>query len=135
MNKKQKLEKLYSFRGMDKYAVFGKAQSGIIHTNEDQQQIINNILDNCCKELVIEIESVQKPTKSSLKDIITKCMQSIANAEVNTENKDFGYHLCYFLAEKIGLDIWRYSDTKIWGYWKIENGSVKTVKRIRKSNK
>jgi hypothetical protein len=135
MNKRQKLEKLYSFKGMDKYAVFGKAQPGIINANEDQQQIINDILDNCCKELVIEIESVQKPTKSSLKDIITKCMQNIANAEVNTENKDFGYHLCYFLAEKTGLDIWRNSDTKIWGYWKIEDGIVKTVKRMRKSNK
>ena len=69
MNKKEKLEKLYSFRGMDKYAVFGKAQPGIIHANEDQQQIISDILDHCCKELAIEIESVQKPTKSTLKEI------------------------------------------------------------------
>jgi hypothetical protein len=135
MNKKEKLEKLYLFKGMDKYAVFGKAQPGIIHTNEDQQKIISDILDNCCKELAIEIESVKRPTKSSLNDIITKCMLSITNATVNIENKDFGYHLCYFLAEKTGLDIWRNSDTKIWGYWKVEDGNVKTVKRMRKSKK
>lgn len=135
MNKSEQLEKLYSFRGMDKYAVFGKAQPGIINAQEDQQQIINDILDHCCKELVIEIESVKKPTKTALKDIIVRHMHDITNAPVNIENKDFGYHLCYFLAEKTGLDIWRYSDTKVWGYWKVEDGKVKTVKRMRKSKK
>lgn len=135
MLKKDILAKLYSFRGMDKYATFGKAQSGIIHSPDDQQDIISNILDTCCKELIIEIESTKRTSKTILKSIITKHMDAILQAEVNTENKDFGYHLCYFLAEKTGVDIWRQSDTKVWGYWKVEENKLKSVTRIRRSKK
>jgi hypothetical protein len=133
MLKKDILAKLYSFRGMDMYATFGKAQSGIIHSPDDQQDIISNILDTCCKELIIEIESTKRTSKTILKSIITKHMDAILQAEVNTENKDFGYHLCYFLAEKAGVDIWRHSDTKVWGYWKVEENKLKSVTRIRRS--
>ncbi len=135
MLKKDILAKLYSFRGMDKYATFGKAQSGIIHSPDDQQDIISNILDTCCKELIIELESTKRTSKTILKSIITKHMDAILQAEVNTENKDFGYHLCYFLAEKTGVDIWRHSDTKVWGYWKVEENKLKSVTRIRRSKK
>lgn len=135
MLKKDILAKLYSFRGMDKYATFGKAQSGIIHSPDDQQDIISNILDTCCKELIIELESTKRTSKTILKSIITKHMDAILQAEVNTENKDFGYHLCYFLAEKTGVDIWRQSDTKVWGYWKVEENKLKSVTRIRRSKK
>ncbi len=135
MKKKDILSKLYSFRGLDKYATFGKAQPGIIHSPDDQQDIISNILDTCCKELIIEIESVKRPTKTALKSIIIKHMDMIMNANVNTENKDFGYHLSYFLADKAGVDIWRYSDTKIWGYWKLEGNKLKTVSRVRRAKK
>ena len=135
MLKKDILAKLYSFRGMDKYATFGKAQSGIIHSPDDQQDIISNILDTCCKELIIELESTKRTSKTILKSIITKYMDTILQAEVNAENKDFGYHLCYFLAEKTGVDIWRQSDTKVWGYWKVEENKLKSVTRIRRSKK
>lgn len=120
---------------MDKYATFGKAQPGIIHSPDDQQEIISNILDACCKELAVEIESSKRPTKTALKSIIIAHMDLIMAAKVNTENKDFGYHLCYFLAEKAGVDIWRYSDTKIWGYWKLEGNKLKTVSRVRRVKK
>ncbi len=133
MNKKDILSKLYSFRGLDKYATFGKAQSGIIHSPDDQQDIISSILDTCCKELIIEIESAKRATKANLKRIIITHMDMIMATNVNIENKDFGYHLCYFLAEKAGVDIWRYSDTKVWGYWKVEGNKLKTVTRVRRS--
>jgi len=132
INKKQTLEKLYAFRGMDKYATFGKAQTGIIHSPDDQQDVISNILDECCKHLAIEIESTTRPAKSSLKEIIITHMDKIMHAPVNTENKDFGYHLCWFLAEKAGVDLWRNSDTKVWGYWSVNDNMVKTVTRVRK---
>lgn len=133
MLKKDVLEKLYSFRGMDKYATFGKAQPGIIHSPDDQQDIISNILDSCCKELIIEFDGVKRISKTTLRAIIIKHMDMITQAPVNNENKDFGYHLCFFLAEKVGVDIWRHSDTKIWGYWKVEGNKLKTVTRIRRS--
>lgn len=60
-------------------------------------------------------------------------MNEIYTARVNAENKDFGYHLCWFLAEKVGLDLWKHSTTKIWGYWDIVNKEVKTVTRVRKA--
>lgn len=133
MLKKEVLDKLYSFRGMDKYATFGKAQPGIIHSPDDQQDIISNILDNCCKELIIEFDGVKRISKTTLRTIIIKHMDMITQAHVNNENKDFGYHLCFFLAEKTGVDIRRHSDTKIWGYWKVEGNKLKTVTRIRRS--
>lgn len=135
MNKKERLEKLYAFKSLDKYATFGKAQSGIIHAHEDQQQIISELLDNCCKELAIEIESVKKPTKTILRSIVIKYMDAISIAKVNTENRDFGIHLCYFLAEKAGIDIRRQSETKIWGYWTIDNNNLRVVTRKRRTKK
>ena len=135
MNKKERLEKLYAFISLDKYATFCKAQSGIIHAHEDQQQIISELLDNCCKDLAIEIESAKKPTKAILKAIIIKYMDAISSAAVNTENRDFGIHLCYFIAEKAGVDIRKQSETKLWGYWPIENDRIRVVTRIRKSKK
>lgn len=135
MIKKDILSKLYSFRGLDKYATFGKAQPGIIHSPDDQQETISNILDTCCKELIIEIESSKRPPKTKLKSIIIAHMDMIMAAAVNPENKDFGYHLCYFLAEKTNVDLWRYSDTKVWGYWKVEGNKLKTVTRVRKAKK
>ena len=132
LNKKEALQKLYTFRGADKYATFGDAQPGISNTPDDQKEIIANILDTCCKELAIEIESAKKPTKTALKEIIIHHMNEIYTARVNAENKDFGYHLCWFLAEKVGLDLWKHSTTKIWGYWDIVNKEVKIVKRVRK---
>ncbi|OSZ78394.1 hypothetical protein CAP35_09090 [Chitinophagaceae bacterium IBVUCB1] len=135
MLKKEILAKLYSFRGLDKYATFGKAQAGIIHSPDDQQDIISGILDKCCKELIIEIESSKRAAKTALKTIIARHMDEIMQAPVNTENKDFGYHLCYFLAEKAGVDMWRHSDTKIWGYWKVEENKLKNVTRTRQAKK
>lgn len=135
MTKKEKLDKLYAFRSLDKYATFGKAQPGIIHANEDQQQVINDILDTCCKELIILIDASKRPTKAILKEVISTQMDNITKAPVNIENRDFGYHLCYFLAEKVGLDLWRSSETKVWGYWSVEEGKVKTVSRMRKKKK
>lgn len=106
-----------------------------MHSPDDQQDVISNILDTCCKELIIEIESAKRATKIRLKSIIIMHMDMIMAANVNTENKDFGYHLCYFLAEKTGIDLWRYSDTKVWGYWKVEGNKLKTVTRVRRSKK
>lgn len=118
--------------GMDKYATFGKAQQGIIHSPDDQQDIISTILDNCCKDLAWEIESTERPKKTVLREIIIRHMDAITSSGVNMENRDFGYHLCWFLAEKTGLDLWRNSFTKIWGYWIVDNSTVKTVTRTRK---
>lgn len=134
MKKEQILQKLYDFRDLDKYATFSKAMPGIIHTADDQQEIINTILNTCAKELIIELESVKRPTKTALKTIIAKSMNNITAAGINTENKDFGYHLCWFLAEKVGLDLWKQSTTKIWGYWEIIDNQVKTTKYKKPKN-
>lgn len=133
IDKKEILKKLYTFRSVDKYETFGDAQPHIIYAADDQKNIISDILDHCCKTLIIEVESAKRPTKAALKDIIIRHMTNISTAPVNTANRDFGYHLCWFLAEKAGLDLWKNSTTKIWGYWDIVDTNVKTVTRVRKA--
>lgn len=125
------LEKLYAFKRVDIYDAFHKAQPGIYQSHEDQKTTISEILDNCCRELIRLFETEKKPTKVILRQVIANYMDQITHAPVNTESKDFGYELCWFLAEKVGIDK-RSSDTKVWGYWRVEAEEVKAVTRIRK---
>ena len=100
MNKKERLEKLYAFISLDKYATFCKAQSGIIHAHEDQQQIISELLDNCCKDLAIEIESAKKPQIQCTSYKVPKKI-SYDLLRQNTEKGSFIIKTIFFLTFSI----------------------------------
>jgi hypothetical protein len=129
------LNKLYAFKTVDKYDAFQSIQPDIILTNEAYKIIVSDLLDSCCKQLISLFETTKKPTKLSLKQCITKCMSSIAKADIDSENRDFGYELSWFLAEKVGLNLKQSSGDKIWGYWKINEDEVIPVHPKRNKKK
>lgn len=105
---------------------------GIINTPDDKKRILDAILDNCCNDLINILETNRKATKTELKNVISETMYLIASAEIDTPNRDFGYELCWFLAEKAGVNMKRSSDNKVWGFWKVEANKVRTISGIRK---
>jgi hypothetical protein len=129
------LAKLYRFVEVDKYISFSEALPGIDTTPYDIQDIIVEILDNCAKELIKAYRSHKRPTQVILKEIITRYMNEIATADVNPENKDFGYELCWFLSEKAGVNFKKSSEQRLWGFWKVEANQVKLVSGVRKRKK
>lgn len=135
MNAEKIITLLTNFRWADKYATFDKAMPGIKNTPQDQQDIISDLLNKCASSVINEYKKKNKPTKALLKDIVVAYMDDISKADVNMQNKDFGIELCWYIAEKAGLDLKKTSDTRQWGFWKVESGKVKTVTGIRKKKK
>lgn len=126
------VSKLLDFKTVDKYHAFNKIVPGIAQTPDDKKAIVDKILDDCCKSLISLLETNSKPTKNQLKNIISECMYNLAQADIDTPNRDFGYELCWFLSDKVGLNMKRSSDNKVWGFWKVEVNEVKTISGIRK---
>jgi hypothetical protein len=130
------INKLYAFKVVDKYEAFQDIQPNIASANEACKAIVSNALNTCCIHLIQLFESNKKPTKLSLKQSITKCMNNLSKAEIDSENRDFGYELCWFLAEKVGLDLKHASANRIWGYWEVNENEVMPIysKSKKKSN-
>lgn len=126
---------LTNFRWADKYATFHKMMPGIGHIGDEHKEIISGILDQCCIQLLKAFENKKKPLKAELRDIITQHMNLIFLAPTTEANRDFGYELCWYLSDKIGLNFKLRSDSKVWGYWKVDAGSVKGISRIRQTRK
>ncbi len=108
---------------------------GIEHIGDEHKEIISGILDQCCIQLLKAFENKQTVLKSELRNIITQHMNHIFLAPTTEENRDFGYELCWYLSDKIGLNFKQRSDSKAWGYWKVDAGSVKGISGIRQSRK
>lgn len=122
------IEELRRIRWVDKYHTFHKIVPGVDHTPEHQQDEVNNIVEDCCTILIRHYLSKKQPTVAKVRTIILEHMDMISYADVNTENRDFGYELCWYIAEKTGINIKKYTDTKVYGYWKVEeNNQLKEV--------
>lgn len=124
------IEKLTKFRLVDKYATFYEAMPEIRFADSTQRAIVSDILDNCTKELIclFRIAEKKKPRKTDLKKVLQLHMDLIAHSILDEENKEFGYKLCWFLAEKAAVNLPRQTAKKYWGYWQVVNDEVKTVK-------
>jgi hypothetical protein len=62
-------------------------------------------------------------------------MDQISIAAVNGENKEFGYQLGWYLAEKVAVNLRKGTEKKVWGYWHIEADEVRAPIRPRISGK
>lgn len=62
-------------------------------------------------------------------------MDTLAIANIDTENREFGYQLGWYLAEKVNVDLRKGTEKKIWGYWQIEGNEVKAPVKPRISKK
>ena len=126
------LNKLYAFKTVDKYEAFQKLQPGVVNASALYKETINILLDVCCRDLIALFELAKKPTKLILKQTITRCMNKISKADLDAENRDFGYELCWFLAEKVGLELKRTSENRVWGYWKVNDNEVIPVSKAKR---
>ncbi len=115
---KSKLEKLYKFKLCDKYETFAEAMPGIQQEGKDQQEIIEHLLNTCCKELLALLEQKKPPAQRLLKECISRCMDGIEQSAATTFNKDFGYELCWYLNDTVGCGLKFSSERKSWGFWK-----------------
>ena len=121
--KKELLMLIKKFKLVGKYKTFYKIEPGVMFTSHDQMIIVENLLNNCCRDLINILEVQKRPRKTDIKIACINCMDGITNANINTENREFAYELCWYLAEKSGIDLVRASAKKKWGYFtpKITN--------------
>lgn len=129
------IEKLRKIRWVDKYHTFHRIVPGVEHTTDDKKDIVVNIIEDCCTELIRHYNSAKKPLVTVVRATILKYMDLLSYADINTENRDFGYELCWYIAEKTGVTIRKYTDGKVYGYWKVEGNRLKEVTKRSKIKK
>lgn len=135
-SKKERIvEELRRIRWVDKYHTFRNLIPEATTTPESEQDIIINLVEDCCTALIKLYKPKKLPNKKAITSVILKYMDKISYADVNVENKDFGYELCWYIAEKTECNIKKYTNTKVYGYWSVENGKIKPVTRRGKKPK
>lgn len=134
-DKEEKIEQLRKIRWVDKYHTFHKIVPGVDQSTEEDKEAINTIVEDCCTELIRLYNQKRSPTKEKVKKTILKYMDMISYTDANTENKDFGYELCWYIGEKVGINMRKYSKSKVYGYWDTNNGKLKVVNRRGKKPK
>ena len=121
MTGEQITEKLGKFKFSDKFVTFYRIQPTVLLSADDQQDLVSEILNNCCRELIKLYNGAKKlPTKASLKKECIKCMNELYKADITEENRDFAYELCWYLCEIIGIDFKKISASKKLGYRNIK---------------
>lgn len=116
---------LSKFRYVDKYESFHEILPFVLLAPEDQKQIVTEILDHCCSQLLFHFNQGKKPSKILLKTVLIECMDALAVAPINAENREFGYQLGWYLADKVEVNLKKGTEKKLWGYWLIEKNEVK----------
>lgn len=116
---------LTKFKQVDKYSSFGSILPAAVNTPEEQQQIVSSILDTCCSALLSAFESSKrKPAVATLRPHLVECMDMLSIASINAENREFGYQLGWYLAEKVSVNLGKGTEKKVWGYWQIQGSEV-----------
>lgn len=129
------LDQLYRIRWVDKYDTFRKIVPGVEDTPEAEKDIIINLVEECCTALIRLYSPKKPPTVAAVRSAILKYMDMVSYAPVCTENRDFGYELCWYIAEKTGISIRKYTETKVYGYWRVEDDRLKEVTKRGKKTK
>lgn len=129
MDKQEIIEQLRKIRWVDKYHNFRNLIPGIEETPEDKKDIIIELVENCCTELIRVFNTQKRPTVITIKKVILKYMDEISYADVDEQNRDFGYELCWYISEKAGVNLRKATDTKVYGYWKVIEDELKTVSK------
>jgi hypothetical protein len=125
------LHKLSKFRSIDKYEAFKEILPSVVFSSEFDKEMVSEILDNCCSLLIAEFEGSRHPSKPLLKKMLISCMDELTVAPIDSENREFGYQLGWYLAEKANVDLQKGTERKVWGYWRVEENEVKIPLRPR----
>jgi len=132
---KEILEQLYKLRWLDKYSTFHKIVPGVEDTPDREKEIIISIVEGCCTALIRLYSPKKTPAVASVRSTVLKYMDMVSYAPVCIENRDFGYELCWYIAEKTGISIRKYTETKVYGYWRVEGNRLKEVTKRGKKTK
>lgn len=127
--------KLLKFKSVDKYEAFYEILPSVQYASQKEKDVISEILDECCADLLRLMRGEKRPTKPVLKKVLVRCMDNISIAQVDGEHKEFGYQLGWYLAEKVAVNLRKGTEKKVWGYWHIEADEVKAPIRPRVSGK
>jgi hypothetical protein len=122
---------LSKFRYVDKYEAFHEILPGILGASEKEKTIVSEILNNCSTELLRCYQDVERPRKIVLKKCLVICMDALAVADIDAANREFGYQLGWYLADKVDVNLKKGTEKKLWGYWQIEGNEVKAPVRPR----
>ena len=135
MDKEAIIEQLRKIRWVDKFHTFKELIPEVEKAGDDEQKIVSDIIEDCCTELIRLYNQKKKPTKVAIRKTILTHMDEVSYTKVNTECKDFGYEMFWYIAEKIDVNIKKYTDTKVYGYWRVEENALKEVKKRGKRKK
>jgi len=122
---------LTKFLHVDKYACFYEVLPSVASSPEDQRLAVSEILNRCCSELIAHFQQSKKPLKPVLRQSLIDCMDRLSIAQISAENREFGYQLGWFLADKVQVNLKTGTEKKIWGYWKVEDSIVRQPIRPR----
>ncbi|HRO43637.1 MAG TPA: hypothetical protein PL009_12440 [Flavipsychrobacter sp.] len=131
MVSKDVLDILSKFRYVDKYESFKEVLPSVIYAPDDQKNTVSEILDGCCDELIGHFRTRKKPIKATLRQSLIECMDALAIAKINSDNREFGYLLGWYLAEKVNVNLKKGTEKKLWGYWHVEGNEVKAPVKPR----
>lgn len=121
---------LRKFILVDIYEAFYEVLPEARYSDPRQKEEVSRILKKCCNTLIrlLQEEGGYRLLKKALSD----CMDELFLASIDPVNREFGYQLGWFLAEKAGVDLSRGTERKVWGYWKLEGDVVKVISGSRK---
>jgi hypothetical protein len=125
------LHKLDKFKSVDKYEAFNEILPTVVYSSPFDKEVVSEILNNCCSLLIAEFEISSRPSKPMLKKMLICCMDELTVAPIDAENREFGYQLGWYLAEKVNVDLQKGTERKVWGYWRVEEEEVKIPVRPR----
>lgn len=131
MDQRSVVEILSKFRYVDKYESFHEVLPAVLGAPVEQRQVVTEIVDRCCTELLNSFQNQDQPSIKLLRQSLIECMDALAIAPISAAHRDFGYQLGWYLAEKARVDLKKGTDRKLWGYWRIEGNEVKPPLRPR----
>jgi hypothetical protein len=126
---------LYKFRLVDKFQSFHEILPSVQFSTEEQKNFVSEILNSCCIELESLCRAVKPPSKVILKKTLVACMDELSIAPIDTDNREFGYQLGWYLADKVNVNLKKGTEKKVWGYWHIDGNEVKPPQKPRISAK
>jgi len=129
------LDQLYKIRWVDKYETFRAIVPGVEETPEHEKEIIVKLVEDCCTALIQLYSPKKPPTVAAVRSTVLRYMDMVSYAPVCTQNRDFGYELCWYIAEKTGVSIRKYTETKVYGYWRVEGTRLREVTKRGKKAK
>lgn len=122
---------LSRFRHADKYETFYEVLPVVIYSTDDQKSLVSEILDRHTDKLLDYWRTTPRPLKKEIRQILIECMDELTIAPLRPADREFGYLLGWYLAEKVGINLKKGTEKKIWGYWEIEKNVVAAPKRPR----